>query len=257
MSKIAILNSHAIDRNIIHNLNIPLIDSDRLNEYELILEYINEQWYLRHVDKKKKKMFGVMNINFTDGAILHRFLYGGHNRSVVSALGLKAKKNISILDATAGWGNDAFLFSSLGCRVTLYEKNPLVFFILNQAIEYGKRNSSDPALCDTLKRMTCFQHDSIQIMSGVTEDFDVVYLDPMFESTNKSAKVKKNMQFLQIFEKQSEVNDSELLSSALEIPCSRVVVKRFIHAPQISHVETPSYSVKGKTIRYDVYIIKK
>ena len=105
----------------------------------------------------------------------------------------------------------------------------------------------------------------------------VVYLDPMFPPRTKSAAVKKNMQILHSLlatttpvgagttipsEQQphhhddDNVDEAALLQAALSLAQARVVVKRPLHLPTGLADSTPSYSVKGSTHRWDVYLIK-
>mmetsp|Transcript_15421 Transcript_15421/g.21485 ORF Transcript_15421/g.21485 Transcript_15421/m.21485 type:complete len:419 (+) Transcript_15421:66-1322(+) len=96
---------------------------------------------------------------------------------------------------------------------------------------------------------------------------DICYLDPMFPPRTKSAAVKKNMQLLhglldtQVEQGPEEDNSShaagkDLLEAAYAIAQSRVVVKRPINAPPLGNniALKPSYDVRGKVNRWDVYI---
>ena len=78
---------------------------------------------------------------------------------------------------------------------------------------------------------------------------DVIYMDPMHPKRKKSAKVKKDLQILQVlFGTDSDA--LSLLDAALHSACQRVVVKWPQKQPALIK---PSYSIMGKTIRFDVY----
>ena len=81
---------------------------------------------------------------------------------------------------------------------------------------------------------------------------DVVYLDPMFPERRKSAQVKKELQMLQMLAT-CEPSPEHLLTAALATAAKRVVVKRPRRAPCFT-TRSPSHSLSGKTIRFDVYI---
>lgn len=81
---------------------------------------------------------------------------------------------------------------------------------------------------------------------------DVIYLDPMFPARTKSAAVKKRFQLLHHLEHPCE-NEEELLSAAMNIRPRKIVVKRMAKGPFLAG-KKPSYSIKGKSIRYDCYV---
>lgn len=81
---------------------------------------------------------------------------------------------------------------------------------------------------------------------------DVIYLDPMFPERTKSAAVKKKFQLLHHLEHPCE-NEEELLSAAMNIRPRKIVVKRMAKGPFLAG-KKPSYSIKGKSIRYDCYV---
>ena len=82
---------------------------------------------------------------------------------------------------------------------------------------------------------------------------DVIYLDPMFPERMKSALVKKEMRILHRLVGE-DVDADQLLAIALKRARKRVVVKRPRLAPTLINV-SPSFCVKGESIRYDVYSV--
>jgi len=89
-------------------------------------------------------------------------------------------------------------------------------------------------------------------MQHTGQQVDVVYLDPMFPARRKSARVKKELQILQMLAVNSTPHE-QLLEAALASAGNRVVVKRPRKAPPLTS-RSPSHSLSGKTIRFDVYI---
>ena len=163
----------------------------------------------------------------------------------------------SILDTTAGLAGDAFVLATLGCPVTLIECSPIIFSLIENAVERATLSEKFQAIlkqgfriinCDSNNYIT----DQIEKNSAKP---DVIYIDPMYPERKKSALVKKDMQILQ---RLHEKNDSmsELLENALLYAKKRVVVKRPIHAETINNRQ-PNTCIKSKKTRYDIYTIEK
>jgi len=77
----------------------------------------------------------------------------------------------------------------------------------------------------------------------------------MFPERGKSAAVKKDLATVQaLFTYASGAPNAEaLLTWAVAQPVDRVVVKRPVKAPSLG-VSKPSYSIAGKTVRFDVIV---
>ena len=160
-----------------------------------------------------------------------------------------ADASLSVLDATAGLGEDSLLMAAAGLTVDLCEKNTTVFSLLEDSL---KRASEDPGLSDAVSRMRAVNADSIDLMRTGEKRHDIVYLDPMFPKREKSALVKKKFQILHGLEAPCE-NEAELLNAALTYAKIRVVVKRPSKGPFLAGVK-PNYTVQGRTVRYDCYL---
>ena len=88
-------------------------------------------------------------------------------------------------------------------------------------------------------------------MSHLSEKPDIIYLDPMFPVSKKSALVKKEMQVLQALLGVDD-NGELLFFLAKQQAKKRVVVKRAKTAPFLAD-EKPDQQYFGKSTRYDVY----
>lgn len=191
-------------------------------------------------------------IDFEQGKNAHRRQFGGgRGQPLAKAIGLKKGATPSIIDATAGFGRDAFVLANLGCHVTLIERNPLIATLLQDAHDRARTND---ALQNIIKRMTIINQDSITYLNTLdTENKpDVIYLDPMYPSREKSALVKKDMRLLH--QLAGEDNDShQLLTTAQATALKRVVVKRPKSAPFIAN-KKPDTSTESKNTRYDMYL---
>ena len=56
---------------------------------------------------------------------------GGRGEAVAKAVGIKGDYLPDVVDATAGLGRDAFVLASVGCRVRMLERNPVVAALLD------------------------------------------------------------------------------------------------------------------------------
>ena len=113
-------------------------------------------------------------------------------------------------------------------------------------------------LSGILRRMKLIEVNSADYLQSPEAELlstDVVYLDPMFPERKKSAKVKKEMQAFHGIVGGDQDADS-LLALALKVANYRVVVKRPAGAKHLAD-KKPSYSLEGKSTRYDIYTLKK
>jgi 16S rRNA (guanine1516-N2)-methyltransferase len=92
-------------------------------------------------------------------------------------------------------------------------------------------------------------------MAGLKEVPDVIYLDPMFPSRQKSALVKKKFQMLHKLEQPCE-EGCKFLEAALDCKPRKIVIKRPIKGEFLGD-RKPDYSISGKTIRYDCIVIPR
>ncbi len=169
---------------------------------------------------------------------------------LIKACGLNKKSNQTVLDATAGIGTDAFLLHSTGAIVSMVEFHPLLYSLLNDGVnnylEYlPQENDFTVTYADSCNYM----------LDASNEKRDIVYLDPMFATKNKNALVKREMQLIQLVHSHLPYtsDQAQLLSAAKGFAKSRVVVKRAINASFLDQ-QQPNYSLKGKAIRFDVYL---
>ena len=159
---------------------------------------------------------------------------------------------VTVVDATAGLGRDAFQLAALGCRVTAVERSPVVAALLEDGLRRARRV---PLYVDIVgETLHVVVSDARDVLAGLkgSERPEVVYLDPMYPVDPKaSALAKKEMRVLRRL-----VGDDQdaggLLEVALATAQRRVVVKRMRHAPPPG--PEPSLSYAGKIARYDVYL---
>jgi 16S rRNA (guanine1516-N2)-methyltransferase len=197
---------------------------------------------------------GPVRAEFVTGKMGYRREHGGGaGQLVAKAVGLqKTRASLHVVDATAGLGQDAFILASLGCRVTLFERNPVIHALLADGLARAALNVDCAPI---IERMHLLEGSSIDWLKQAGGDAaDVIYLDPMFPHREKSALVKKEMQVFRTVVGDDE-DSASLLMAALAAARYRVVVKRPRKAPAITGPE-PSTRIEGKSSRYDVYAIR-
>ncbi len=151
----------------------------------------------------------------------------------------------TVLDATAGYGEDAWLLAGLGCRVTAVERDPVLALLLADATRRAGRWLPDVAC-----RVRPVRANAIDALHTLPPH-EVVYLDPMFPPKRKSARERKAMWVLRRIVGADE-DAPALLDAARRRATRRVVVKRPRHAPPLADAP-PAATHRGKSHRYDVY----
>ncbi len=243
-------NILSMAREVATRLQLPIHDKEHpLPSEGYVLRWDEQGLALQPLGKKAPNP---VRVDFTGGAVDHRRKFGGGSGQMIAkAVGVKASRPLQVLDATAGLGKDAFVLASLGCHVSLYERNPVVSALLEDGLRRGQQ-TQDPELFTIMSRLTLSHQDSL-IAEGASAD--VVYLDPMFPERSKSASVKKDMAIFHSIVGRDDDADG-LLERALRWAKYRVVVKRPRKAPFLND-KSPSYQLQGKTSRYDVYVNAK
>ncbi len=206
---------------------------------------------LQPVDKKRG---GAIYIDFEQSFLAFQKEQIGIKQDIAKAVGCKKDVRPDILDATAGLAGDASLLAYLGCKVSLVEQNSAIYCLLKDATERldQSSNATFQALAQQLQLLP--QQNAIDYLQSSTAQHSVIYLDPMFPERQKSAKVKKEMQYLhQIAGIASTQQEQLLLDLALSRASKRVVVKRPRLAPFLAK-QKPTHQIIGKTIRFDVYM---
>jgi 16S rRNA (guanine1516-N2)-methyltransferase len=101
-------------------------------------------------------------------------------------------------------------------------------------------------------RVNLIAADSCDFLATTKEQFDVIYLDPMFEAHSHKAQVKKEMQYLQALVG-PEVDADALLTVALSLKPGRVVVKRPLKARCLLD-KKPNFVLTLAAYRFDIYL---
>lgn len=188
-------------------------------------------------------------VDFVEGAANHRRLYGGGKSQLIAkAVGIQGARRPTIIDATAGLGQDAYVLATLGCDITLIERNPVVHALLQDGL---RRAAQSREVADIIARMHLVDGSATLLLPQLSAA-DIIYLDPMFPERQKTALVKKAMRFFHDIVGDDD-DAANLLPLARANAKHRVVVKRPLHAPFLAGA-TPTYQLKGKAMRYDIYV---
>jgi 16S rRNA (guanine1516-N2)-methyltransferase len=204
--------------------------------------------------RDEPKLDGI-SVDFVSGAVAHRRKFGGgRGQSIAKAVGLKQGVTPTVVDGTAGLGRDAFVLASLGCKVIMVERHPVVAALLEDGL---RRAYEDAEIGEWMRDlMSLFHGSSISALAGAAQasgtEIDVVYLDPMYPHREKSALVKKEMRVFQTLVG-ADLDADGLLAPAMALATKRVVVKRPDYAGDLDGVK-PSMVIATKKNRFDVYV---
>lgn len=239
-------------------LSLPLHDGAARDTRDLLLVVTSEQLELRVVNAAHR-LFGGRPIAVNLARI---DTHTGPGRSLrqplLRAVGLRKgdPARPSVLDATAGFGEDAWLLAAMGCRVTAVEREPIAAALLADGAR--RAGSGDAA---TLSRLNIVVGNAVELLRGmagrVTAEAaaglpQVIYLDPMFPAQRK-AEARKPMRVLRWLVGSDDVGESRaLLDAALAVASQRVVVKRPLKAEPLAG-RPPAATHRGNAVRYDVY----
>ena len=232
-------------------LNLPMVLPGM--ECQLLLRYGDAG--LELVKQDDPNLSGAVRVDFVTGRSAFRRQQQKQQKQemLVRAVGFKPDNVPDVLDATGGLGRDSFILAAAGCRVQVFEQHPVIAALLADGLQHALAHSETS---DIARRIRLINGDSVtalQNMQQIGQKVDVVYLDPMFPGRRKSALVKKELQMLQMLATEDQSGE-QLMKAAFGAATKRVVVKRPVKAPCLGD-RSPSHSLTGKTIRFDVYII--
>ena len=228
-------------------LALPLIDDP--HRAELLLVLGPQGLALRRPNDPA--LNGELRVDF-DRPAARRRQQSPHRELVVQAARLRrAGESPLVVDATAGLGRDGFLLAAAGFRVVLCERNPVVAALLRDGLA---RAALLPRTASIAARIRLIAADFADGLEQLSERPAVIYLDPMFPPRSKSAKVKQELQLLQLLEGTGggESDAARLLQTALAAGPRKVVVKRPLKGPALAG-PAPSHVLRGKAVRFDVY----
>lgn len=233
-------------------------DPSLLGSSGFALEFEDDRLQLRDLERPK---MSAVSVDFLSPSLRHRRSHGLSKTQVFAkAIGIAHRPlqgaALTVIDATAGLGVDAFIMACMGCEVTSLERSAVVYELLADGY---RRALQDRELGAWLKTRLRFVHAEAERFMASLDDTrkpDVVYLDPMYPHIEgKSALPKKEMQSLRrLLEEQDRESDARLFAAAMATARERVVVKRPNEALPIAPGVTHAFI--GKTARYDLYAVR-
>ena len=187
-----------------------------------------------------------LSFDFLKGRLFNRLKRIEHESLIKKAIG-KNKAQLKIFDATAGSLIDTIIFLKLGHKVVACEQSKILFRLLNDAILRAKKEY------DFFDNLSFINSDSAAIIDSYL-DSDIFYFDPMFEEVKQNTKRSGTLQKIGnvlSFEKLEDTS-AQIFDHMLKKKYKKVIVKRPIKSNPL--YEKINYQVKGKAIRYDVYV---
>ena len=158
------------------------------------------------------------------------------------------RKTRTIIDATAGWGEDALRFCAQGYQVTCVERQPIFALLLNDAMRVLGESYWVRKYSVSVPVVMC--GEAIELLGDGELLADCVYLDPMFPPKRKSSALT-NKRLALLHRMVGEDSDANTLVEVSAGHYPRTVVKRPTYAEPLWR--KPDEQFKGKLIRYDVY----
>ena len=202
--------------------------------------YINNILHYRISDKES------LSFDFLKGRLFNRLKRIEHESLIKKAIG-KNKVKLKIFDATAGSLIDSIIFLKLGHRVVACEQSKILYRLLDDAILRAKNEYN------FFENLSFINSDSAKIVDSHL-DSDIFYFDPMFkdikQNTKRSGTLQKIGNVLSI--ERLEDTSEQIFNQMLNKKYKKIIVKRPIKSNPLH--EKINYQVKGKAIRYDIYI---
>jgi 16S rRNA (guanine1516-N2)-methyltransferase len=192
-----------------------------------------------------------LRVDFVSGAVAHRLRFGGgRGQALAKAMGLRAGKTPTVIDATAGLGRDSFLLASLGAQVTMIERSDQMHALLVKGMDEAVQAGGDFA--NIIGRMTLVKGDAKDVLPTLLAD--AILIDPMHPPRKNSALVKRELRQVREIVGTDE-DAADLVRVALQTARNRVVLKWPAKADAIEGIQACSHQILGKSTRYDVFMV--
>jgi 16S rRNA (guanine1516-N2)-methyltransferase len=231
-------------------LRLPLRENSALF-HGMTLFYTDNHLELQYNDAAGHREGNPVFVDLLSGKNGYRYFHDCTIRQPLArAVGIKRGFRPSIVDGTAGLGQDGFVLSCLGCNVTMIERSPVLGALLGDGLE---RALQDRIVGKIVRdRITLIVADTRTVLETLVPKPYTVYLDPMYPERTKSALNKKEMRIIRTLVGDDQDSIS-LLKDALKSAENRVVVKRPKGTPPLAGL-SPSHTILMKNSRFDVYL---
>lgn len=196
-----------------------------------------------------------LELDFLSGSTAYRLFHNNDREAVVRAVFGRHKilndGPLKVFDVTAGLGRDSIILAKAQAEVTMFERHPVVYALLHDALIRAEQALSGEHFSFALPKLADFGEYLSQADCHVRPD--VIYYDPMFPTRKKSAGVKKGMQFFHDL----IGSDEDLLPNLLlflEKARKKVVVKRPKKAPHLCVAGLKAaYTVGSGVCRFEIF----
>jgi 16S rRNA (guanine1516-N2)-methyltransferase len=201
---------------------------------------------LKLIDKELLKKGGLsVDINPRNGE--QRSWPAPKEGTLAQAIGRKTK---TVIDATTGWAQDSLHIFRMGYDLRCIERSPIMLALLEDA--FNRLEQLDWMQRLKLSAPQLLAGNAIDVLAGLDDAPDCIYIDPMFPAKRKkSALPKKSMLILRDL-LGDDLDREALFEAAFAAATKKVVVKCPDHAEPLGG--KPSVSFGSKLLRYDVYL---
>lgn len=227
--------------------------------FTIIADAKNRRGYFELSDHGLSFVIPARNLNtkfdFTDATSYYRQLRGNKQQALAKAVGAnKQRAQLTVIDLSAGAGQDGYALACLGIKVTMLERNLAVVALLQDALKRARAHLPTAAIAANIKLI---HSDAKSYLSRNQKQLKtcVLYFDPMYPKRQKSAQVKQKSQLLQQLVGKDE-DAATTLEAALAVKPVRVVVKRPKSATHLGDYK-PDFVISSKNTRYDIYSFYK
>ena len=231
--KVLNLSTQKRAKKLSEKYNVPLINSESAETYVSI----DDQSILHSGNYKLEN-------SFREGKFRARISQYQGESLLKKAIGWQSTSQKHILDTTGGLGHDAFILALLGQKITVLEKNTGLCILIEEALN---NLPNLPYFNNARNNISIINKDSRAFLTSA-EHFDVIYIDPMFNS-DKKLKRSKQMEFLANY--LAEYDDPSI--DFYQTKFKRMVIKKEFRSSS-GIKDDPAISFKGASIKYDVYL---
>lgn len=213
------------------DIGIKILSSRRVPTSKFVLEIYGQELKLCFLENPRMKPW---QLDF------NRVRPGAGKDPLLRAIGGKAR---NVLDATAGWCGDALHIARHGIKVAAIEQHKLIFAM----VEHAWAGINDLEL---KQRLSLKYGSSVKTINQLTYSPDVIYLDPMYPESTKSAATRKEIYLLRNIVGTAG-DGREIFDAAMVKAAQRVVVKRPHYAESIAPGKVGE--TRSKLVRFDIY----
>nr|MBV6631355.1 class I SAM-dependent methyltransferase [Oceanococcus sp. HetDA_MAG_MS8] len=173
---------------------------------------------------------------------IRRRISGGRKDLLARALGYK-KAPWQVLDLTGGLGRDAATCAGLGMQVTVFERNPVLAMLLQEAIQRAP---------EAMAHNLCW--GGHQAAPDDWRGAQAVMYDPMYPGSGNHKGAAPGLQTQQLRALVGHDEDVEHTFASLRAhPPKRLAIKRPPRGQRVQLGE-PSLSMRGGRVHWDIYL---